>query len=248
MTIKVSDLRLKKGSVEILKKISCEFADGELSCIIGRNGSGKSMLLKSLLGLEKSTGKIGFSTEERLAYIPQKMPQDQQLTVFEFVLLGLYGQLGWHVSSEQMNWVNSVLEDLDLLGLAERKMMALSGGQQQLVVLAQALVRRPTVIIADEPTSALDLNKQLEYLRLLREYVHRHGIVGIIVIHDLTLAARFADRVCLMEKGKMLASGTPGEVLEKKRLEKLYQVDIELLESSDRHLVVVPVEAKGKNK
>ncbi|CAK8054363.1 ABC transporter ATP-binding protein [Eupransor demetentiae] len=246
MTIKVSDLRLKKGSVEILKKISCEFGDGELSCIIGRNGSGKSMLLKSLLDLEKSAGKIGFSTEERLAYIPQKMPQDQQLTVFEFVLLGLYGQLGWHVSSEQRNWVNSVLEDLDLLGLAERKMMALSGGQQQLVVLAQALVRRPTVIIADEPTSALDLNKQLEYLRILRDYIHRHGIVGIIVIHDLTLTARFADRVYLMEKGKMLASGTPGEVLEKKRLEKLYQVDIELLESSDRHLVVVPVEAKGE--
>ncbi|CAK1228651.1 ABC-type cobalamin/Fe3+-siderophores transport system [Fructobacillus tropaeoli] len=190
MTILVENLTVKKKTKSILNDVNCRFEDGHLSTIIGVNGSGKSVFLKALLGFEKKDGQVTFEKDHKISYIPQKVTADQYFTVFEFILLGLYGDLDFRVNDdEQLQAIESVMDELGISDLADQQFADLSGGQQQLVVLAQALVRQPTVIIADEPTSALDIKKQLQYLQTLQRYVHRHQIVGIIVIHDLTLAA-----------------------------------------------------------
>ncbi|WEV54452.1 ABC transporter ATP-binding protein [Leuconostocaceae bacterium ESL0723] len=245
MTITVQNLNLSKGRQPILKDINARFASGTLTSIIGVNGSGKSMLVKALVGLENYQGEVKLAEDDKVAYIPQSTVSDQYFTVFEFVLMGLYGSLSWQVSNQQLGQVNQVLADLKLSHLAERKFGSLSGGQQQLVVLAQALVGQPTVLIADEPTSALDLNKQLEYLNVVQTYVHQHGIVGIMVIHDLTLAARFSDQIYLMDQGQLTTAGTPDEVLQVEALQNLYGVELEVMATRDGHLAVIPLRVQA---
>ncbi|MDF7627121.1 ABC transporter ATP-binding protein [Lactobacillaceae bacterium L1_55_11] len=244
MTITVQNLNLSKGRQPILKDINARFASGTLTSIIGVNGSGKSMLVKALVGLENYQGEVKLA-DDKVAYIPQSTVSDQYFSVFEFVLMGLYGSLSWQVSDQQVDQVNQVLVDLKLSHLADRKFGALSGGQQQLVVLAQALVGQPTVLIADEPTSALDLNKQLEYLNVVQNYVHQHDIVGIMVIHDLTLAARFSDQIYLMDQGQLTTTGTPDEVLQVEALQNLYGVGLEIMTTRDGHLAVIPLQVQA---
>lgn len=241
MTILVENLTVQKKAKPILKDVNCRFEDGHLSTIIGVNGSGKSVFLKALLGFEKKDGQVTFEKDHKISYIPQKVTADQYFTVFEFILLGLYGDLDFRVNDDQLQAIESVMDELGIGDLADQQFADLSGGQQQLVVLAQALVRHPTVIIADEPTSALDIKKQLQYLQTLQRYVHRHQIVGIIVIHDLTLAARFSDSLYLMQGGQLISTGNPDQALQQERLEDLYGVELEMKETVDQHLAIIPL-------
>ncbi|CAK1234179.1 ABC-type cobalamin/Fe3+-siderophores transport system [Fructobacillus cardui] len=116
------------------------------------------------MGFEKKDGQVTFEKDHKISYIPQKVTADQYFTVFEFILLGLYGDLDFRVNDGQLVAIESVMDELEISDVADQQFADLSGGQQQLVVLAHALVRQPTVIIADEPTSALDIKKQLQYL------------------------------------------------------------------------------------
>lgn len=248
MTLQVEKLDLRKKKFQILKDISCTFCPGILNGIIGVNGSGKSMLMKSILGLEPCSGKISFKGEKLssrdYSYIPQEHEVIKDLTVFEVVLLGLYHDLSWNVRPDQIDKTNEILESFDLLGLAHRKLSTLSGGQRQMVFLAQALIKEPQLIFADEPTSALDLKHQLEYFHILGEYTVRHNCITLIILHDLSMVSRFAKHIYIMDKGELSIVGEREEVIKKEILEEVYGVELDIMDSSEGFKSILPLKVK----
>ena len=208
-----------------------------VNAIIGPNAAGKSTFLKCLFGLLPASGKIlcdgrdmeGMSHEEkmaRIAYLPQEETKAGGFTVFEAVLLGRLPRLRWKVTAEVMEVLSLLhLEQLSLVPFAR-----LSGGQQKLVSIAQTLVRKPQIVLMDEPTNSLDLQKQLELCETVRSISRTYGITFIIVLHDLGLAARFADEAFVFAPGGGLyAHGKPSDVIHAAMLREVYSVDAQVL-------------------
>lgn len=246
MDLKVYNISLDKNKTEILKDISCSFKSGVLNGVIGVNGSGKSMFLKSIIGLENAKGKvlldgIEFSNKD-FSYIPQDSEATNGMTVFEVVLLGLYNELSWRIKEEQVSKTLSIIDELDLNEIRDRDMKTLSGGQRQMVFLAQALVKEPKVIIADEPISALDLRNQLSYLNILLQYTKRKSAISIIVLYDLSLISRFTKRIHIIEKGLMTTIGESEEVIKKNILESVYGVEVEINTTEQGFLSILPIQ------
>lgn len=170
--------------------------------------------------------------------MPQAFTCNAALTVFEIVLLARKHLHGWRVADDDIEAVAETLRRVGIEHLAELFVGDLSGGQQQMVSIAQALVREPDVFLLDEPTSALDLRHQLEIMETIRDVVRERGIIVVVALHDLNLAARFADQVTLMREGRIVAEGTPGDVLSSSELGDTYGIAIELYETKGGHLTV----------
>ena len=234
-SLSIKNLAVKVGRKPVLKNIEAYFCDGEFSAILGPNGAGKTTLLKAIMGIIPYQGTINSSGEhgQRLSsksfsYLCQLNKSSCQLTVIEFVLLGLVHQLSWHITFEQEQKAEAMLNSLGLIELAQRQFSQLSGGQQQLVSLAQALVAEPAVLLLDEPTSALDLRHQVQILDLVHQYTRSKNIITIAVLHDLSLAARYCDHLILLNDGVVQHSGKPEEVLDSEKLSQIYQVHVDV--------------------
>ncbi|MDN3609911.1 ABC transporter ATP-binding protein [Vibrio ostreicida] len=243
----LNDVAVKMGGKLILNPINTTFESGTFSAILGPNGAGKTTLLKTMMGLLPTTGSLGAFSDDgqkvpcsQYSYLCQLNKSSSQLTVIEFVLLGLVHSLSWRITPDQEQRAESILRDLGLLHLATRTFSHLSGGQQQLVSLAQALVGRPSVLLLDEPTSALDLKHQVQVLALAREYTLEHQSITIAVLHDLSMAARYCDHLLLLDKGNVQKTGSPREVLDEALLSQVYQVAVDVGECSKGHIHVTP--------
>jgi len=209
---------------------------GSVTALLGPNGSGKSTLLRTLGGLTRASagsirlGEIDLSTADagqrarHLAYMPQALPRPVHLTVFESVLVAARAQSHGRAGVEELERVRAMLDHLDILDLAGHYLDELSGGQRQLVGLAQALVRRPRVLLLDEPLSALDLNYQYLVMQLLRRETRQQGLVTLVVLHDLNTAFTHVDHALLLCGGRLLSAGTPGEVITPATLAQAYGV------------------------
>ena len=145
---------------------------------------------------------------------------------------------GWRVADSDIETTEHLLGRLGIEHLAESYVGDLSGGQQQMVSIAQALVRDPEIFLLDEPTSALDLRNQLEIMSVIRAATIERGITTIVALHDLNLAARFADRFILLREGQVVETGTPADILRSETVEATYGVTFELFDSADGSLVV----------
>ncbi len=216
------------------------------SCaVLGPNGTGKTTLLKLLLGILKpSSGEmllsgmpIGRMTAQRrarkLAYIPQDVSLRFPLSVFEFVLLGRKPWFVWGPSPSDVALTGTVLSRLDLDALAERPLANLSGGQRQKVALARALVQETDWLLLDEPTSSLDLRHQVEVLTTARRVATKQGKGVILSMHDINLAARYADTILLMKDGGIVASGAPADVLTGERIASVYGLPMRAFHAAD---------------
>lgn len=235
--LKVNNLKFSygKGSKNVLDNISIEFNKG-FNVILGPNGAGKSTLVKAIFGLLNYKGAIYYGCKnvtemktyekvELMSYLPQMDLDISSLTVLEMVLLGRLPELGHRVSDKDLNIVMETLKDLNIHGLAMKKFNELSGGQKKLVFIAQTLVRNPEIILLDEPTNSLDLQKQLELCQLLRRIIKVRNVDIIVVLHDINLAARYADNiVVLTSEGEHYDSGVAKDVITEKMLRDVYGV------------------------
>lgn len=197
---------------------------GQLVALLGRNGSGKSTLLRSIAGLVPAHAQTMLLDDqslsplapriraEKVRYLPQSLPEFVHLTVIEAVLVALKAR-GPISTAIAMQKVTAVLQDLDIEHLGACFLDELSGGQKQMVGLAQALVHEPTVLLLDEPLASLDLNYQHHVMQMLAELAATRGLLIVIVLHDLNIALRYANLALLLHKGALLASGEPLAVI-----------------------------------
>lgn len=244
--LRTHDVRVAFSGTEVLRGVDLELRSGEWLGLIGPNGSGKSTYLRSLLGLVPRTGTVELGDGRRpgptdLSFMPQSPELPPGMSVVEYVLLGRTAHLGWlrSESAQDRQVVTSVLRRLGLASFADRQVMSLSGGEAQRVVIARALAQQSPVLLLDEPTSALDVGHQVEVLEMVDELRREDGLTVVAAMHDLSMAARYADRLMLLEHGTPRALGTPEAVLEPQLLTQVYGHPITVVEL-EGHLVVLP--------
>lgn len=251
MSLSLDNIDLFYGRNQVLFDVSVkDVKRGEFVGLIGPNASGKSTLFRTITGLVKpSAGRVVLDDTDlgglrrgerarRVAYMPQAFGCNAALTVFESVLLALKQTTGWRVKTENLTRVEEVLSELSLSHIAGRGIGALSGGQAQMVAVAQTLVRDPALVLLDEPTSALDLHHQLSILTAIRRAIHSRDMIGIAALHDLNLAAQFCDRLILIRDGRIAADGLPKEVLALNEIGETYKVKTHLNHTSRGSLFV----------
>lgn len=239
LELKIQNLQCTIGSTPILKGLNATFKSGEMVAILGRNGAGKTTLIRCIAGLQDYKGQVvlndGVKEQDRssIAYLPQLDRVTSSLTAFEMVLLGLTKNLNWKVSLEQLERVSKVISELKLQAISDEPVRNLSGGQKQLVFLAQAFVSEPKLLLLDEPTSALDVRHQLVVMETVDSYCKKHGAIALFVIHDLMLAARFSNSVLFLDKGVAHALDKPEFVINSKTIDPIYQIE-SLIEKNSR--------------
>ena len=222
---------------------------GEVVAVIGPNAAGKSTLFKRIAGLIKGPGDVqvidGTKGKKAIGYMPQDTSANAVLTVYESILLARKQGSAWSVDDRDLRFIDHVMDALNIKPIAFRDLGALSGGQRQLVSVAQTLVREPDIMLMDEPTSALDLHRQVEVLSFMQMQARQKGMIVLIALHDLNQALRFADKVLLLAEGHMRACGDPLEVINPTMLRDVYGVDARIEKCSRQfdHIIVDGVAA-----
>ncbi len=245
MRLSLQDVSVRYGARLALDGIRLEARGGEVLALIGPNGSGKSTLLRAVAGLQRHGGRVTMdgATPDATGFMPQDNGARAALTVLETVLLGRRRALGWRVPQAELARASDMLRRLGIAALADRLLGELSGGQRQMVFLAQVLAAEPALLLLDEPTSALDIRHALSLLALVRELTRARDLVTIIAIHDLNAAARFADRIALLCEGRLLADGAPRSVLTEATIARAYGVEAHVHAAPDGHLAISPCRA-----
>ncbi len=234
--LQISDLAVAYGKREIISGLTVQaLVPGTVTALLGPNGTGKSTLLKALAGMARTPrGRITLdgaelnraSLEERarhVVYLPQSLPAAVHLRVFESVLVAGNATTAG-ARRPDVTQVYALLERLGIGHLAMHFLDQLSGGQKQLVGLAQALIRKPRLLLLDEPLSALDLNYQFHVMELLRHETRQHDLITVIVLHDVNIALRHTDHALLIRDGALLADGPPRSVITPATLADVYGV------------------------
>lgn len=244
MTLRVENLSFSYDRREyVISGADFEAHPGEVTVIIGANGAGKTTMLKCISALYRHSGSVTVDgaeltrgmVVERLSYLEQNTDCDVNLTVFEVVLLGMVQTLGFRVSPEDIELVNSTLDRVGIRHLAGRRIGEISGGQRQLVFIAQALVKRPEILILDEPTSALDLYHQMMLMDFIRRLTVETGCITVATLHHLDVAMRYADRIVVLNGHTVYAEGAPDEVMTEETLERVYHVRSRFVTDADGH-------------
>ena len=250
--IGLDGVTVELGGRTVVHDVSASVDRGEWVALIGPNGAGKTTLLRAIAGLLRHDGRVSLlgrdaaalDRRERarlLAVVPQTPETPPWLTVAEYVLMGRTPHLGplarEGAADRDAAW--HALERLELEELAERPLGTLSGGERQRAVVARALAQEASIVLLDEPTAALDIGHQQQALELLDALRDRQGLTLVAAMHDLTLAAQYADRVLLLSRGRIVADGTPGEVLTEDALSEHYGATVRVVTVDDR-LAVLP--------
>ncbi len=248
--LNVTNINVDYDRRRILEGVSFSAEPEQIVCVIGPNGSGKSTLLKAVSGLIPYTGSIAFNGDELRGLLPERLagmrgvlPQSSSLsfplTVFEVVRLGaLAGLQGDPLRLTAI--IEEALAGLGLAGFGQRLYQQLSGGEQQRVQLARVLCQigtatrkgKPNFLLLDEPTSSLDMRHQLTVMNAARNFAARGGSV-IAIMHDLNLAASYADHMVLIENGRVVSEGTPAGVLNEPDLRRVYDVPLEVIRTEN---------------
>lgn len=239
---------------DILREISFSVKGSEILCLIGRNGSGKTTLLRGITGiLPLRSGTISYdgtdlsamdprSRARLISVVPQAVSLPAGYTVYETVSHGRTPYLNWYgkLSPADEQIIGNAIRITGLESFTEKEVSSLSGGEQQRVILARALTQEAPVMILDEPTNYLDLHYQVALLELERQICRQKGLAVIVIIHDLNLAARFADRVVILNNGRIAETGTPEEVLREDILSEVYDTPVRVIKDEKEGLIILP--------
>jgi iron complex transport system ATP-binding protein len=233
----IANVGVALGGREIVRDVSASLAAGGLVALIGPNGAGKTTLLRALAGLLPASGSIRLDGRDvaalsprkratRMAYLPQGHQAHWPLPARDIVALGRYphGADPSRLSPADAAIVADAMAQADCAAFADRDVLTLSGGERARVMMARVLAVQAPVLLADEPTAALDPRHQIGVMAVLKAEARRGALV-VAVTHDITLAARFADRVLLMQDGALAADGPPADVLTPAALRAVYGVE-----------------------
>jgi iron complex transport system ATP-binding protein len=256
--LKLQNLSVSYGPRRILHEISLDVQSGEVLALIGPNGAGKSTLIRAASGVIPYTGHVrtngddfaSLSPLQRARYIatvPQAIAMPPAYTVWETVLFGRTPYLGFlgQPSKRDEEIAHQALGRVSALPLADRRVGELSGGEQQRILLARALCQSTPVLLLDEPTAHLDLQYQVSLLELVHELAHQDNLAVLVALHDLNLAAHYADRIALMVAGSIKAIGSAQEVLQPQLIEEAYCLPVQVV----RHpFLDIPLVLPGSGK
>jgi iron complex transport system ATP-binding protein len=249
-------VRYRRRASVALNGASCQVSGSELVAVVGPNGSGKTTLVRALLGLvgvEQGSvlieGRPVADWQRRdlartIGVVGQQEEAVFPLSVQETVMLGRYARLGPIATPgpEDRAAVQQALTRCDIVDLANRSIDSLSGGEWKRVRIARALAQEPRALVLDEPTASLDVRHEMELFELFRELV-QGGLAGLIITHHLKLAARFAHRVVLLNRGTVVAMGSPSEVLRRDTLSEVFEWPVAVTMWQDGAPQVTPLRA-----
>lgn len=241
--IVISNLNFSYDNENILNDVTLNFETGKLYSILGPNGSGKTTLIKNISGILSAkssciyingTDIIKFKSKERarrVAVVPQNSNIEYEFTVYDVVMMGRtpYKHRFEDYNSQDEAIVKEAMEMTNTWILKDKLITELSGGEVQRVTAARALTQQTDIILLDEPTAHLDLQYQLEFLNIFRE-IKQHKLI-IAVLHDLNLASYFSDHMIFVKKGHIIEQGCPEQIMKKKLIKKIYNIDVEIIKS-----------------
>ncbi len=241
--LKIEGLTVSYGPRRVLDGVSLEVKSGEVLALIGPNGAGKSTLVRAVSGVVPAGGgRVRTNGDDLLslppmrrarflAVVPQAVSLPPAYTVWETVLMGRTPYLNFlgQVSSRDEDIARQALQKVDALDLAERRVGELSGGEQQRALLARALAQATPILLLDEPTAHLDLQHQVGLMETVRALARREHLAVLVALHDLNLAARYADRMALLVAGQLKAVGTPRQVLTPELIFDAYHLSVNVI-------------------
>jgi len=241
--IEIKNLNVAYGARRALKDISLDIESGETLALLGPNGSGKSTFIRALSGVVPASGSLrlfgrdlnGLNAAARarlIAVVPQTVALPPAFAVWETVLLGRTPYLNFlgQVSARDEQIARESLQKVDALAFAGRRVGELSGGEQQRVLVARALAQSTPVLLLDEPTTHLDLEHQIGLLELIRRLAREEKLTVVIALHDLNLAARYADRTAFLVGGEIRALGATKEVLRPDVISDVYHWPVKVIQ------------------
>lgn len=230
VTLQLQGLGAHYGSRAALQNISTPvYHAGQVVAVIGPNAAGKSTLFKRVAGMLKGPGEVLLQGSRRgsggICYMPQDINASARLTVYESILLAAKQQhQGWAVSDAELAQVGAIAASLGIAELAFRNLGELSGGQRQLVSIAQTLARDPEILLMDEPTSALDLYRQIQVLDFMRALARERGLIVFVALHDLNQALCYCDQALVIANGRAQRSGPCDQVITTDMLREIYRI------------------------
>jgi len=240
--LKVKNLFAGYENSYVIKDISFSLKEGEFISVLGRNGSGKSTLIKALQGLLKEVkGKVKVFDEEiftlnprqiakKIAYVPQTFSFSFEFSVEEIVQMGRYihqSRLGG-ISDSDANTIKEIMEITEIAHFKEKKIAHLSGGERQRVFIARALAQDTPLFFLDEPSSHLDINFQIEIYRILKRLQKEKGKTILCTEHNINLAVPYSQKIMFLKEGKILAQGSPKELITKRNIREVFQADVDI--------------------
>jgi len=246
--IELHDVNLVLGSREIFHNINLSISEGEFITILGPNGAGKSTFLKLLLGLNAPTsgqvkvlGRVPTKGNNEIGYVPQHRSVDVDLALQarDVVGFGLDGdKWGFGLPNKhRTDIINKVLEEVDMLNLASMPVGKLSGGEQQRLLIAQALLTDPKILLLDEPLSNLDISHAQAIVSLIKKIADDRNITVLLVTHDVNLLLGVIDRAIYMVNTRSVI-GRPDQIINTKQLSELYGSSVEVINTKGRIFVV----------
>ncbi|MFO3715436.1 ABC transporter ATP-binding protein [Anaerococcus cruorum] len=219
---------------KIIDDVSFNIEPGKLHVLMGRNGAGKSSILNAINGLVNYDGEI--KTDGKISYLNQNINTNVNFTVFETIILGKVKSLNFKVSKEDIKDTYEIMDLLELREFENKKLNKMSGGEVQKVLIAQALISKPDILLLDEPVSALDLHNQYEILAIIKKLTHDLNLTTLITLHQMELIEKYADNIILINDKKIYAIGNKYKIFTKKMFDDVYNIDAIIKEVDDNLL------------
>ncbi len=241
----------------MLDRITFDLLPGQILALLGPNGAGKSTLLKCIDGLlrpQRGNIELGGraihdlnrkAIARLMAYVPQSTGELFPFKVIDMVLLGRHPHRNGYVGNKDLEKAINALKMMGIEDLAMKDFGAISGGQQQKVTIARALAQEAEVLLLDEPTSNLDIRHQLEVMDLLKHLVTTNTLSTIVTMHDLNLAARYADTIIVLARGRIVALGDPSTALIPETIASVYRVEADVRYVQGKPYII-PMKPLGK--
>lgn len=243
--LSVKNLTFSWGKKEILKGINFQIHSNEVVAILGVNGAGKSTLIKCINRILKmNSGSVEVFSEDLhsldlielsryMSYVPQSVRTSFSVDVFDVVLLGRRPHISWRVSDRDQTIVSETLKFLSLEEFAFRRFDQLSGGERQRVIIAKAVAQDANLLLMDEPTSDLDLKNQIKTMKNINTIISKSvQKSALVAIHDINIAAKYADRILLLHEGEIVSNGSPSEVLTSENIASVFGVTSRIIPSN----------------